>query len=203
MGFGFESSDSCPPERFVVDVFSELNQEIVQTRWREVNVLLRLAMLSGVPMQFDATLNLLCDFAADIAPFEKSLVYFWKESEEKVRLRVSRGFDGEPRENIAHGNILNFWAAKFARPLLITAGHNLQADACLESVGASSALIVPLMVSNRSLGSLQLFSSAAAAFRRDDVQLLWISALIAENLLTREYANEGLIAFALPISSPA
>src|SRR6266513_1013844 len=61
MSFGLESSDS--PEKFVVEVFSELKQETVQERWREVNVLLRLSMLSGVPMQFDATLNLLCDFA--------------------------------------------------------------------------------------------------------------------------------------------
>jgi diguanylate cyclase (GGDEF)-like protein len=196
MGFGFESSDSCPPEKFVVEVFSELKQEVVQERWRDMNVLLRLAMLSGVPMQFDATLNLLCDFAADIAPFDRSLIYFWDENEEQVQLRVTRGFDGEPRENLSRGNILNFWAAKFSRPLLINAGHNVQADALLESVGAASALIVPLLVSNRALGSLQLFSSAPDGFRREDAQLLWIACLIAESLLTREYANEGLIAFA-------
>lgn len=194
--FGFESSDSCSPEQFVVEVFSELKQEIVQERWREVNVLLRVAMLSGVPMQFDATLNLLCDFAADIAPFEKCLVYFWEESEEQVHARAVRGFDDESRELFSRGNVLNLWATKYARPLLVTAGLNVQADAVLQSVGAASALIVPVMVGNRSLGSLQLFSSVPAAFRREDAQLLWITALITESLLTREYANEGLIAFA-------
>ena len=194
MSFGFESSDS--PEKFVVEVFSELKQEIVRERWREVNVLLRLAMLAGVPMQFEATLNLLCDFAADIVPFMKALVYFWEEAEEQVRVRVARGFDDEPREPFARGNILNFWAAKFARPLLVTAGRNTQADAVLQAAGATSALVVPLMVSNRSLGSIQLYSADAHAFQRDDAQLLWICSLIAENLLTREYANEGLIAFA-------
>jgi diguanylate cyclase (GGDEF)-like protein len=196
MGLGFESSGSCPPEKFVVEVFSELKQEIIQERWRELNVLLRLAMLAGVPMQFDATLNLLCDFANDIAPFEKAVVYFWEEAEDQVRMRVARGFDGEPREFLSRGNILNFWAAKYGRPLLITPGHNVQADALLHSIAMESSLVVPLMVSNRSLGSLQLFSHSPAAFRREDAQLLWIAALIAENLLTREYANEGLIAFA-------
>lgn len=194
MSFGFESSDS--PEKFVVEVFSELKQEIVQQRWREVNVLLRLAVLSGVPMQFDATLNLLCDFAADIAPFDKCLVYFWEESEEQVRTRVARGFEGETHDVFFRGNILNFWAAKFARPLLVDVARNVQADAVLQSVGAASALVIPLMVSNHALGSIQLFSSKAGAFSRQDAQLLWICALIAENLLTREYANEGLIAFA-------
>ena len=194
MSLGFETSDS--PEKFVVEVFSELRQDIVQGRWREVNVLLRLAMLSGVPMQFDATLNLLCDFAADMVGFEKALVYFWEEAEEQVRMRVSRGVDDGPRGIFAHGNILNFWAAKFARPLIVYAGRNVQADAVLQAAGAASALIVPLMVSNRSLGSIQLFSRNPGAFTRDDAQLLWITSLIAENLLSREYANEGLIAFA-------
>src|SRR5450759_322999 len=174
--FGFESSDSCSPELFVVEVFSELKQEIVQERWREVNVLLRVAMLSGVPMQFDATLNLLCDFAADIAPFEKCLVYFWEASEEQVHARAVRGFDDESRELFSRGNVLNLWATKYARPLLVTAGLNVQADAVLQSVGAASALIVPVMVGNRSLGSLQLFSSVPPAFRRGDAQLLWITA---------------------------
>lgn len=196
MGLGIESSGSCPPEKFVVEVFSELRQEVVQERWRETNVLLRLAMLSGVPMQFDATLSLLGDFAADIAHYDRCLVYFWDESEDQVKLRATRGFDGEPRDGFTRGNILNFWAAKYGRPLLITRDHNAEADAFLSQVNAQSALVVPLLVSNRALGSLQLFSTAPAAFRRDDAQLLWIASLIAESLLTREYANEGLLTFA-------
>src|SRR5207248_7852218 len=50
--------------------------------------------------------------------------------------------------------------------------------------------------SNRVMGTIQLFSKAAGAFSEEDAQLLWILALVAENLLTREYANEGLIRFA-------
>ncbi len=196
MAFGLESPDSCPPEMFVVEVFSELNQETVQQRWREINVILRLSMLSGLPMQFSATLNLLCDFAADMVSYDRALVYFWEEPEEQVHLRTARGFDATPKEFLDRGNILNFWAAKYSRPLLVSAGHNVQADALLQSVGASSALVVPLLVSNRALGSLQLFCSSPAAFTREDAQLLWILSLVGENLLTREYANEGLITFA-------
>ncbi len=180
----------------MVEVFSELSQATVQQRWREVNVVLRLAMLAGLPMQFGATLNLLCDFAADIVNFDRVLVYFWEDGEEQVQLRVARGFNGEPKHELARGNILNFWAAKYSRPLLVSVGHNVQADSLLGALGASSALVLPLLVSNRALGSLQLFSSSANGFTRDDAQLLWILSLVAENLLTREYANEGLITFA-------
>src|SRR5512146_1884996 len=196
MAFGLETPDSCPPEMFVVEVFSELNQQTVQQRWREINVVLRLSMLSGLPMQFSATLTLLCDFAAEIVSFERALVYFWEEPEEQVQLRATRGFDGAPKDFLERGNILNFWAAKYSRPLLVTQGHNIQADALLRSVEASSALVVPLLVSNRALGSLQLFSSSSSGFTREDAQLLWILSLVGENLLTREYANEGLITFA-------
>ncbi len=181
---------------FVVEVFSELNQPTVQQRWREINVILRLSMLAGLPMQFSATLNLLCDFAAEIVNFDRALVYFWDDPEQQVQLRAARGFDPQGKEFLEHGNSLNFWAAKYSRPMLVTQGHNLQADALLRSVGASSALALPLLVSNRALGSLQLFSQAAAEFTHEDAQLLWILSLVGENLLTREYANEGLITFA-------
>ena len=196
MGLQFGMPESSPPERFVVEVFSELGREIVQKRWREVNVLLRLAMLSGVPMELDATLDLLCDFASDIVRFEQCLAYFWEESEEQVRLRVARTVSDGSRESLTHGNILNFWAAKYSRPLLVQAGRNDQADALLRPMGAACALAVPLIVSNRTLGSLQLFSCTPDAFQPEDAQLLWNAALISENLLTRPYVNEGLIAFA-------
>jgi len=71
-----DATDSIPPERFVVEVFYELDQATVQRRWREVNTVLRLAMLGGMQIQLEATLNMLLDFAAEIAFFEKSLVYF-------------------------------------------------------------------------------------------------------------------------------
>jgi diguanylate cyclase (GGDEF)-like protein len=45
------------------------------------------------------------------------------------------------------------------------------------------------------MGSLQLFA-AAETFTREDAQLLWIISLVAENMLTRESAHEGLMRFA-------
>ncbi len=196
MPFPFENGDSCPPERFVVEVFSEISQETVQRRWREINVVLRLSMLAGLQVQLDTTLNMLCDFAAEIAPFDRALVYFWDDDEERVQLRTLRGMEDVGADNLARGNILNFWATKYSRPMLVTQGHNVQADTLLGALQSGSALVVPLLVSNKVMGSLQLFSGAPAAFTREDAQLLWILSLVAESLLTREYAHEGLIRLA-------
>src|SRR5436305_4543823 len=50
-----------PPEAFVVEVFSEISREVVQSRWCAVNVVLRLGMLSALDIELDATLQMLCD----------------------------------------------------------------------------------------------------------------------------------------------
>lgn len=189
---------SSPPERFVVEVFSELNQQTIQKRWQQLNVILRLSMLTGLQMQLDATLNLMCDMTAEIASFDKAVIYFWDENREQVDLRVARGFAASTSEfaRTPNGNLLNFWAVKYSRPLLITRGHNVEADNILDQASANAALIIPLFVSNRVIGSLQLFCEAPDGFNTEDAQLLWILSLVAENLLTREYANEGLLRFA-------
>jgi diguanylate cyclase (GGDEF)-like protein len=188
--------ESCPPERFVAEVFSELGQEVMQRRWREVQVILRLSILSGLEMQLDATLNMLCDFAAEITAYDGVLVYFWDENTDHVQVQIKRGLEAVHPDVVERGNILNFWASKYSRPMLVERGHNVQADSFLDETGRSSALVVPLLVRNRVIGTMQLFSRESAAFAPDDAQLLWMLALVAENLLTREYTNEGLIRYA-------
>ena len=188
---------SSPPERFIVEVFSELRPETIQKRWEDVNVILRMSMLTGLQMQLEATLNLLCDMTADMSAFDKAMVYFWDEGRELMDCRIARNVEKHTGDEVATGNILNFWAIKYGRPLLVEQGHNAQSDALMQVVGAASALAVPLFVSNRVMGSLQLFrASGDKPFTREDAQLLSILSLVAENLLTREYANEGLLRFA-------
>jgi diguanylate cyclase (GGDEF)-like protein len=196
MAMSSQQIESSPPERFVVEVFSELGQEVMQRRWREIQVILRLSILSGLEMQLDATLNMLCDFAAEIVNYDGALVYFWDEPSNQAQLRVTRGLENISPDVYDRGNILNFWASKYGRPLLVERGQNMQADSLLAETGRASALIVPLFVRNRVIGTLQLFSSESSAFAPDDAQLLWMLSLVAENLLTREYANEGLIRYA-------
>jgi len=190
------SLETALPESFVVEVFSELNCETIQQRWQAVNVLMRLSMLAGLQMQMEATLNMVCDFVAEIVPHERALAYFWDENQDEIELRVERGTDDIPTERLTRGNIFNLWCAKFGRPLLVKHGRNLQADLSLDAMQARSALIIPLFATNRVLGSVQIFSSNANAFSASDAQLLWMLTLIAEPMLTRDYANEGLIRFA-------
>ena len=147
-------------------------------------------------MQLEAALNLLCDSASEIAPYDQALAYFWNEEEQKVELRVARGLEASTVERLSEGNPFSLWAAKYGRPLLIRHGQDTQADAVLEDLHAGAALVVPLFVSNRVMGSLQMFAHSRDSFTEEDAQLLWMLALVGEALLTRDYGNEGLIRFA-------
>ena len=195
MASDLQNLETFPPERFVVEVSSELSQETIQRHWREVNTILRLSMLGALPMQLEAALTTLCDFAAEMVSFDSGLVYFWEEASEQMPLRTIRGMSDVP-QGLMRGNILNFWANKFGRPLLIAKGMQAQTDSLLTDLGAASGLVVPLVANNRVLGSIQLFSSEPRAFNAEQAQLLWILSLVAENILNREHANEGLLTFA-------
>ena len=170
-------------------------------------------MLTGLPMRLEATLNLLCDMTSEIVAYDKAIVCFWDENQEQMQARIVRGFPESvvSAPEIGKTNVLNLWTVKFSRPLLVPrlqaslhppAPHppdlhsESQTSDVLRSAGAKSALAVPLFVTGKVRGSLQLFSSAANAYSQEDAQLLWVFSLVAENLLTREYSGESLMRFA-------
>jgi len=196
MEFDSQAASSLPPEQFVVEVFSEMGRETVQRRWRAVNVILRMSMLAGLELQLEPALNLVCDMASEITPYEHGLVYFWDEEQQKMDLRVARNLENLDQETFDRGNLLNFWSTKFQKPLIVPKGAHAQVDLLLNSVCAESVLVLPLFVRTRVLGSMQLFGPSPTSFSKEDAQLLWMLSLVVENLLTRDFANEALIKFA-------
>ncbi len=80
--------------------------------------------------------------------------------------------------------------------MLISAGEDESADSSLLALQSGSALVIPITIRNRVMGSVQLFSRRPQRFSKDDAQLLWIFLLIAENQLNRGRAHDGLIKFA-------
>ncbi len=190
------SPEPEPLERCAVEVFSELHEDTIVRRSREVNVLLRMSMLVGLEMELSSTLNLICDMAAEIVSFSRCAVYFWEEDSAEMHLRVIRNMTEPDQGSLTRSNVLNFWAAKLARPLLLTHNCQPETDILLDTLDAASILVVPLFVRNRVMGSLQLFGEQPDSFSREDAQLLWMLSLIAESMLARDYSNETLLRFA-------
>jgi diguanylate cyclase (GGDEF)-like protein len=196
MAYPSLSPESEPLERFAVEVFSELSEQTIVRRSREVNVLLRMSMLAGLEMELASTLNMICDLAAEIVSFTRGAVYFWEENGEVMHLRVTRNMPDPDESSLARANVLNYWTAKLGRPLLLTRHCQAGTDALLHAMDAASVLVVPLFVRNRVVGSLQLFGERTDSFSREDAQLLWILSLVAEIMLARDYSNETLLRFA-------
>jgi diguanylate cyclase (GGDEF)-like protein len=187
--------ESLPARGFVFEPSSELEAEMMQRRWQHVNVIIRLAMLTGSQMQLEPSLKLLCELAQEIVPYSAARVYFWDEVEETMELRLKRGII-KSEGRAGRGSTLNLWAGQFAKPLMVRRGIDTVADAELAAADAQAALVIPLFVRGRVLGSMQLFSSDPEGFSAEDAQLLWTLSLVADNLLTREQTNEGLLRFA-------
>ena len=192
----FPAPNSSLPEQFVVEVASELSREVLQSHAAAVNAILRLAMLGGMPMDLDATLNMVLDLAHEIVSYDRALVYLWEEDNEQVCLHLARGFADVRADNYQQGNVLNLWAGRVTRPMILTAGGDEQADDFLESIYSSSALVLPIISNNQVMGSLQLFSHEPQHFSSEHAQLLWILCLIAEHQISRSFTNQGLLRFA-------
>jgi diguanylate cyclase (GGDEF)-like protein len=184
------------PEMFLVDVSTSFEEDLIRKRSAQVAVLLRLSMMSGLQMNLNASLAMLCEYAREIVPYDASLVYFWNEKEERALLRSMDGLPQPLREALMSSNVLDFWTRQFGRPLRVTMGLHEQVDELLELIGAQSAVSVPVFVNNRVMGAMQFFSRRGECFSPEDAQMLWMLARVSENLLSREYSNEGLIHFA-------
>ncbi len=184
-----------PPQKFVIETHAELKPEILQGRCRHLNVVLRLAMLTGLQMQLDSTLNLLCDMASEIVSFDRAMIWFSSDTGEEARRRLVRGqVAPEDQETATDINVFQVWAAQYARPMIVGREQNPEADAVLHPF--RSALVVPLFVDSQVAGSIQFFSMQDRHFTEEDAQLLWVFSLVAENLLSRGSAHEGLLRFA-------
>jgi diguanylate cyclase (GGDEF)-like protein len=190
------ASSMSGPQRFVVDVCATFSDELIRSRPQHIAVLLRLSMMSGLQMNLNASLAMLCEYAREIVSYQAALVYFWNEKEERSLLRTSEGVAATLREHLQSRNVLEFWTQQYGRPVLVRTGDHPQTDELLATLEAATALSIPVFVNSRVMGAIQLFSAAENGFSTDDAQLLWMLTRVSENLLSREYSNEGLIHFA-------
>jgi diguanylate cyclase (GGDEF)-like protein len=188
---------TATPEMFVTETSSELSPETLQRRAKAVNSILQVAMLAGLQMEPCATLETFADFIGEIVPHDRMLVFFWDEERETVKLRLSRGVEQIQPHIYNDGNTFNTWASLYGKSMIVPAGSYEPADALLTAMQSNSAIVLPIVISNRVMGSVQLFSqNGTAHFSDEDARLLWIFLLVAENQLNREFAHEDLLRFA-------
>src|SRR5262245_14071780 len=104
---------SSPAQRdltdFLLETCTELPAEVVRQRPEHVNVLFRVAMMSGMQMNLNATLQVLLEQVRAIVAFEKALVYFWNRNEERTLLRTADGIPNGDRDHFVTQNAIDSW----------------------------------------------------------------------------------------------
>src|SRR3954471_18190054 len=100
------SSPMSGPERFVVEVAASFGDELIRSRPQHIAVLLRLSMMSGLQMNLNASLAMLCEYAREIVPYDIALVYFWHEKDERSLLRYADGIPATRRDAFNGSNLL-------------------------------------------------------------------------------------------------
>src|SRR5436853_974052 len=106
------------PEQFLVDVTTELTEETACDRWRDVNVVLRLATVSGSQMHLDPSLELLCDSAQKMIDADLCHIYFWSERSDRPQLRLCRSHESSTCEHHDRVSRFNVWAVQHGKPLI-------------------------------------------------------------------------------------
>lgn len=196
---------TTPADKFLLELSAELPQQTILARWQDVNAVLRIGMMSGLQMQLDATLTLLCATCVAITPFRLGLAYFYDAKVERSTLRLlcdqsctkaSPADQQQLRERLHAANLLDLWGRIHRQPVRVGRRESDEVDEVFAITGGEAILALPLFVNGRVMGSLQLVSDDPKAFSREDAQLLWVLVHVAENLLTREHANESLMMFA-------
>ena len=176
---------SPEPDKFLVELPSQINAETLRFRAGAINTILRAHLLSRQEMDLDEALGQFFDLAGEVVFYDGGFAFFYEEDEREMRLRLVRdvrsALDGD---KLLGANLLNYWTAKYWRPVLVRLGQHPQVDGLLRGIGAGCVLAVPLLAGNRPRGTLQLFGADPLCFSSLDAQLLWILAMGSERLFT-------------------
>jgi len=137
---------------------------------REIYALYQIAQTMGTSLGVHETMAVIASKLTELVPFSACALFLYTESTETLHCRFATGIDGELFEGIEvrSGQGLAGWVARNRRPLV-----NARPAADLEAGGSSqetrlqSALVCPLIVGERFIGTLSVYH-ADPSFYTDD-----------------------------------
>jgi len=189
------------PQQYVVDVGGDISQGFSCRKFREINVVLKAAMISNLGMEFKVSLHVLCDLLSEMIDHDLALIYLWDNDRQSLTPFVVRGFPGKLPDSCSQGNLFTEWSMTSGQTLLVAAGSQPEADETLESLGASSMISVPIYASNNVIGTIQIFNRNNHFLTRDDARLLSLLMRQSETLFNNVEGLEQLDT--LPAKNPA
>jgi len=142
---------------------------------REIYALYQIAQTMGTSLGVADTMAVISSKLTELVPFSACALLLHNESANTLQCRFSTGVDSELFERLAvrHGHGLSGWVARNRRPLV-----NAKPAAELEAAGVDdptvlqSALVCPLIVNDRLIGTIAVFHVEPSFYRDDHRRLL-------------------------------
>jgi diguanylate cyclase (GGDEF)-like protein/putative nucleotidyltransferase with HDIG domain len=168
---------------------------------REIYALYEIAQAMGTSLGVADTMALISAKLSNLVPFSCAALFLYDEEAETLRCRFATGVDAEIIQQISvhTGEGLTGWVARNRRALV-----NARPSADLEAAGRSdlhtnlqSALVCPLLFSERFIGTLSVYHVDAAYYRDDHRRLLdrvseQAAAVINNSMLFEQTQEDSL-----------
>ena len=167
---------------------------------REIYALYEIAQAMGTSLGVSDTMALISAKLSNLVPFSCAALFLYDEETEMLRCRFATGTDADVIQQISvrTGEGLTGWVARNRRPLV-----NARPSADLEAAGLGhattlqSALVCPLLFSERFIGTLSVYHVDAAFYRDDHRRLLdrvseQAAAVINNSILFEQTQSDSL-----------
>ncbi len=190
-----EPATGLMPEPAKKNVFDD-----IALAHREIYALYEIAQAMGTSLGVSDTMALISAKLSNLVPFSCAALFLYDEETESLRCRFATGTDADVIQQISvrTGEGLTGWVARNRRPLV-----NARPSADLEAAGLDhttslqSALVCPLLFSERFIGTLSVYHVDAAFYRDDHRRLLdrvseQAAAVINNSILFEQTQSDSL-----------
>ena len=169
-GEGFRTLGTSQSEDARASVFDG-----IAVAHREMYALYQIAQTMGTRLGVSDMMSLISSRLSSLVPFSACALFLYSESTEQLHCRFATGTDSEVIRQVAlpSGEGLNGWVARNRRPLV-----NARPSADLEAIGSNvptvlqSALICPLILGERLIGTLAVYHTEPSFYSEDHRRLL-------------------------------
>ena len=192
-GEGFRTLGTSQSEDARASVFDG-----IAVAHREMYALYQIAQTMGTRLGVSDMMSLISSRLSSLVPFSACALFLYSESTEQLHCRFATGTDSEVIRQVAlpSGEGLNGWVARNRRPLV-----NARPSADLEAIGSNvptvlqSALICPLILGERLIGTLAVYHTEPSFYSEDHRRLLdrvceQAAAAVIDNSVVFEQTQE-------------
>jgi diguanylate cyclase (GGDEF)-like protein/putative nucleotidyltransferase with HDIG domain len=142
---------------------------------REIYALYQIAQTMGTSLGVEDTMALIASKLTNLVPFSACALFLYSDSTDTLNCRFATGTDSELLQQLTlrSGQGLTGWVARNRRPLV-----NARPSADIEAMNSDaptelqSALVCPLILADRFIGTLAVYHTEPSFYRDDHRRLL-------------------------------